>query len=110
MTLTDDDPSVDPKRSAIVALVRSVDTKPEQLVRRIVHALGFRFRLHRRDLRGTPDLVFPRLGKIVLLHGYFWHRHAGCNHATKPTPVGWVERLVRRSSPSESGSETHQLV
>jgi DNA mismatch endonuclease (patch repair protein) len=67
-----------------MARVRQRDTKPELLVRRIAHALGFRFRLHRRDLPGTPDLVFPRLKKIVLVHGCFWHRHEGCSHATTP--------------------------
>jgi DNA mismatch endonuclease (patch repair protein) len=67
-----------------MARVRSRDTKPELMVRRIAHALGFRFRLHRRDLPGTPDLVFPRLRKIVLVHGCFWHRHDGCNRTTTP--------------------------
>lgn len=65
--------------------VRSVDTKPEIVVRKIAHALGFRFRLHRSDLAGTPDLVFPKLGAVVLVHGCFWHRHARCGRATMPT-------------------------
>ena len=66
------------QRSARMALVRGKDTKPELIVRRLVHRLGFRYRLHRRDLPGTPDLVFPRRGKVIFVHGCFWHRHAGC--------------------------------
>jgi len=63
------------QRSALMARIRKKDTKPEIVVRRLAHAMGFRFRLHRRDLPGTPDLVFPRLRKAVLVHGCFWHRH-----------------------------------
>lgn len=55
--------------------VRSKNTGPELAVRRLVHALGYRFRLHRRDLPGTPDLVFPGRRKVIFVHGCFWHRH-----------------------------------
>ncbi len=69
------------------------DTKPEMVVRRLVHALGYRFRLHRRDLPGSPDLVFPRLRKVVFVHGCFWHRHPGCKKATSPkTRVDFWQR------------------
>ena len=64
--------------------IRGKDTRPELSVRRSAHRLGFRFRLHRRDLPGSPDLVFPRLHKIVFVHGCFWHRHPGCRHAYTP--------------------------
>ena len=64
--------------------VRAHDTSAELRVRRAVHGMGFRFRLHRRDLPGTPDLVFPRYGVVVLVHGCFWHRHAGCKNASLP--------------------------
>src|ERR1700675_3738318 len=74
-----------PKTTRRMRRVRSVDTKPEIIVRKIAHALGFRFRLHRSDLAGTPDLVFPKLGAVVLVHGCFWHRHARCRRATMPT-------------------------
>jgi DNA mismatch endonuclease (patch repair protein) len=63
------------ERSARMALVRSRDTKPEMRVRRLVHSLGYRYRLHRRDLPGTPDLVFPARRKAIFVHGCFWHRH-----------------------------------
>lgn len=58
-----------------MARIRKVDTKPEILVRQVAHGLGYRFRLHRRDLPGTPDLVFPGRHKVILVHGCFWHQH-----------------------------------
>jgi DNA mismatch endonuclease, patch repair protein len=64
--------------------VRRADTTPELLVRQTAHRLGLRFRLHRRDLPGTPDLVFPGLRAAVFVHGCFWHRHARCSRATTP--------------------------
>lgn len=71
-------------RSRLMSLVRSKDTRPEIAVRRLCHALGYRFRLHRRDLPGTPDLVFPRLHAIILVHGCFWHRHRCANGKRTP--------------------------
>jgi DNA mismatch endonuclease (patch repair protein) len=58
-----------------MSAIRGKDTKPELVVRRIVHGFGFRFRLHRRDLPGVPDLVFPRWKKIIFVHGCYWHMH-----------------------------------
>ena len=66
-----------------MAKVRGRNTQPEMKVRRIAHALGRRFRLYRKDLPGRPDIVFPRLRKIILVHGCFWHRH-DCKKATTP--------------------------
>ncbi len=63
--------------------VRGKDTKPEMVVRRLAHRLGYRFRLHRRDLPGTPDLVFPSRKKAIFVHGCYWHRH-DCSKATTP--------------------------
>src|SRR5258708_6348600 len=63
------------ERSKQMGLVRANNTKPELLVRRLVHRLGYRFRLHRRDLPGKPDLVFPARRKIIFVHGCFWHGH-----------------------------------
>jgi len=68
-------PEVSPERSRQMSLVRSRDSKPELIVRRLAHELGYRFRLHRRDLPGTPDLSFPSRKKIIFVHGCFWHRH-----------------------------------
>jgi DNA mismatch endonuclease (patch repair protein) len=58
-----------------MALIRGKDTKPEMVVRRLIHELGYRFRLHRRDLPGHPDLVLPRHRAVIFVHGCFWHRH-----------------------------------
>ncbi len=63
------------QRRRNMAAIRSKNTKPEMLVRSLVHRMGFRFRLHRRDLPGTPDIVFPKLRKIVFIHGCYWHMH-----------------------------------
>ncbi len=71
-------------RSRVMSRIRSRDTKPEMLVRKLAHALGFRFRLHRRDLLGCPDLVFPRRRKIIFVHGCFWHMHEGCRKCRMP--------------------------
>lgn len=86
---------VDRARSALMSRVRGKNTKPELVVRREVHALGYRFRLHRSDLPGTPDLVFPRLHKVVFVHGCFWHRHEGCSRTTTPTTRApyWQEKF-----------------
>ena len=63
------------ERSERMGRVRCKDTKPELIVRRLVHALGFRYRLHDAKLPGKPDLVFPGRGKVIFVHGCFWHRH-----------------------------------
>ena len=72
------------KRSEIMSRIKGRNTTPELAVRRIAHGLGFRFRLHRRDLPGSPDLVFPRYRTVVFVHGCFWHRHDGCRYAYRP--------------------------
>jgi DNA mismatch endonuclease, patch repair protein len=72
------------QRSELMGRVRQKGTAPELVVRRLAHALGYRFRLHRRDLPGTPDLVFPGLRKVILVHGCFWHGHRRCRLATVP--------------------------
>ena len=72
------------ERSERMSRIRSKDTKPELMVRRLVHGLGFRYRLHGRDLPGNPDLVFPSRGKIIFVHGCFWHRHGTCKNTRWP--------------------------
>jgi DNA mismatch endonuclease, patch repair protein len=72
------------KRSEIMAAVRSWDTAPEMAVRRVVHGLGYRYRLHVQTLPGKPDLVFPSRRKVIFVHGCFWHRHARCRYTTSP--------------------------
>jgi len=80
--------------------VKAEDTQPELIVRRLVHSLGFRYRLHRKDLPGKPDLVFPRRRKIIFVHGCFWHGH-DCPRGAR-LPVNnrsyWVEKIGRNRS------------
>ena len=71
------------QRSALMARVRGVDTKPELFVRKALYARGYRYRLHVRDLPGRPDLVFRKRRTVVFVHGCFWHRH-GCKKTTHP--------------------------
>jgi DNA mismatch endonuclease (patch repair protein) len=74
------------ERSLRMSRIKAANTGPEMTVRRMVHAMGFRYRLHLRSLPGTPDLVFPRLRKVVFVHGCFWHQHqkASCKLARTP--------------------------
>ncbi|WP_327437295.1 DNA mismatch endonuclease Vsr [Ensifer adhaerens] len=74
------------ERSERMSRVRNRDTKPELRVRRLVHSLGYRFRLHRRDLPGSPDLVFPRYRAVIFVHGCFWHMHSDVNCRLARTP------------------------
>ncbi|WP_201694558.1 very short patch repair endonuclease [Paraburkholderia hiiakae] len=77
--------SVSPsRRSEIMGCVRSRDTKPEMLVRRLIYSMGYRYRLHAKDLPGKPDLVFRSRRKVIFVHGCFWHRHPGCALARLP--------------------------
>jgi DNA mismatch endonuclease, patch repair protein len=73
------------QRSANMRAVRSADTQPEMRVRLIAHRLGYRFRLHRRDLPGKPDLAFPGRRKVIFVHGCFWHQHQGCPRGSVPS-------------------------
>lgn len=75
---------VDPVRRTIMAAVRSRDTKPELVVRKMLHSMNYRYRLHRNDLPGSPDIVFGPRRKVIFVHGCFWHRHVGCSKATTP--------------------------
>lgn len=72
------------RRSWLMSRVRGKSTLPEMAVRHMAHAMGMRYRLHRRDLPGRPDLVFPRHRTVVFVHGCFWHQHNGCQKATLP--------------------------
>ena len=84
-------------RSRIMARVKSKGMKPELRVRRLLHGLGYRYRLHRADLPGRPDLVFPSRRKVVFVNGCFWHRHAGCPKVRIPATnrAYWVAKLER---------------
>ncbi|PWB79322.1 MAG: very short patch repair endonuclease [Methylocystaceae bacterium] len=85
------------QRSEVMSMIRAQDTGPELVVRRAAHALGLRFRLHRRDLAGSPDLVFPRRRKALFVHGCYWHRHEGCRFAYTPKSNVdfWMTKFAR---------------
>lgn len=89
--------TVDPDRSRTMAAVRAKHTKPEMLVRRLAHRLGYRFRLHRKDLPGHPDLVFPGRRAVVFVHGCWWHGHDCARGARVPkTNVAyWTAKIAR---------------
>ncbi len=72
------------ERSIRMSHIRGKDTKPELLVRSLIHRMGYRFRLHGRGLPGKPDIVFPARSKVIFVHGCFWHRHAGCPQSRTP--------------------------
>jgi DNA mismatch endonuclease (patch repair protein) len=83
-------------RSRLMARIRGTNTMPEMAVRSAAHRMGFRFRLHRRDLPGTPDLVFPRLRSVVFVHGCFWHGHGcGWKQASKSRVAYWTAKIRR---------------
>lgn len=84
------------ERSERMALIRGKDTKPEIVVRKIAHSCGYRFRLHVSKLPGKPDIVFPRLRKVIFVHGCYWHRHPGCALARLPKTKlrFWVPKLT----------------
>lgn len=77
--------------------VRSCNTQPELLVRSLLHKMGYRFRLHRKSLPGSPDIVLPKYRTVIFVHGCFWHRHAGCKHATMPEANAsyWKEKFEK---------------
>lgn len=97
-------------RSRMMAGIRGKDTRPELELRRALHALGYRFRLHQRHLPGRPDIVLPRWRAVILVHGCFWHRHPDCRFATTPAtrPEFWQAKFdgnVARDSRNQEALE-----
>ncbi|HHT26146.1 MAG TPA: DNA mismatch endonuclease Vsr [Firmicutes bacterium] len=84
------------KRSQIMALVKGRDTTPERLVRKLLHRMGYRFRLHRGDLPGCPDIVLPKYKTVILVHGCFWHHHEGCGRGVIPQTNKdfWLKKIT----------------
>ena len=84
------------RRSWVMSRIKGKDTTPELCVRRMVHAEGYRYRLHRKSLPGSPDLVFPGRKKVIFVHGCFWHQH-GCKISEMPKtrPEYWSEKFER---------------
>lgn len=85
------------QRHKAMAAVKSKNTTPELVVRKLLHKEGFRFRLHRKDLPGKPDILLPKYHTIILVHGCFWHQHHGCKRSTRPTSNDdyWRVKLER---------------
>ena len=97
------------KRSEVMSHIRSKDTKPEMVVRRHLHALGFRYRLHSSKLPGHPDIVLPKWHTVIFVNGCFWHRHEGCKTATMPKSniefwTAKFERNVARDKKEHEGA------
>jgi len=72
------------QRSRNMSAIKSKNTKPEIAVRKLLHSMGYRFRLHRKDLPGSPDIVLPKYKIVIFVHGCFWHRHENCKYASNP--------------------------
>jgi len=72
------------KRSWIMSRIKDKNTEPEKRIRSMLHELGYRFRLHRKDLPGRPDVVLPKYKTVIFVHGCFWHRHRGCKYSYQP--------------------------
>ena len=91
------------KRSEVMSLIRGKDTKPEKLVRSYLHRSGFRFRLHKRGLPGTPDLWLPKYNAAVFVNGCYWHRHRGCKYAYTPKRNRdfWLAKLTANAARDE---------
>jgi len=94
------------KRSEIMRAVKPRNTSPERKVRSVAHSLGLRFRVHRSDLPGSPDLLFPRRKTALFVHGCFWHRHENCPKATTPrTNAEYWNRKFRDNMERDSQNE-----
>ena len=75
---------VSERRSRNMSAIKSKNTKPEIAVRKLLHSMGYRFRLHRKDLPGSPDIILPKYKTVIFVHGCFWHRHENCKYASNP--------------------------
>ena len=85
------------KRSQVMSRIRSKDTKPEKILRSALHKLGFRFRLYKKGLPGKPDIVLPKFGTVILVHGCFWHHHNACNEGRIPSTnsIYWKDKIMK---------------
>lgn len=85
------------KRSLVMSKIRSKDTKPEIILRSELHKLGYRFRIHKKDLPGKPDIVLPKYKTVIFVHGCFWHYHKNCQEGRIPNTNSkfWKEKLFK---------------
>ncbi len=93
------DPLTPAERSERMSRIRNADTKPEMIVRRLVHGMGYRYRLHARNIPGNPDLAFRPRNKVIFVHGCFWHQH-GCRQYRQPRTKHsfWEPKLARNKA------------
>ena len=98
------------ERSRIMSRIRGRDTKPELVVRHYLHQSGFRYRLHAADLPSRPDIVLPKYGAVILVHGCFWHRHEGCPDATTPGSNRDFWRVKFNTNVARDRRTTQQLL
>lgn len=92
------------KRSANMRAIRNKNTQPELAVRRLIYHFGYRYRLHRRDLPGKPDIVFVGRKKVIFVHGCYWHQHQNCQDGKVPTSNSeyWTQKFARNRDRDES--------
>ena len=96
------------QRHHCMSRIRGKNTKPEILVRKGLHARGFRFRLHNKKLPGSPDIVLPKYGVAIMVNGCFWHGHKGCRYATKPkTNIEFWEAKIARNRHRDEVTTAH---
>ncbi|MCF8208026.1 MAG: DNA mismatch endonuclease Vsr [Rhodoferax sp.] len=94
-------------RSRMMSGINAKNSRPEMLVRRLLHSAGFRFRLHRKDLPGTPDIVLPKFKIAIFVNGCFWHSHSECNYAKVPATHSefWVKKLAANVARDKAAEE-----
>lgn len=93
------------KRSKVMSSIRSADTKPELLLRKLLHAQGFRFRLHGKGLPGRPDIILPKHNAVILVHGCFWHNHQGCKYSHIPeTRTSYWKGKLQKNKERDKGN------
>lgn len=104
---------ISPKhRSWNMSRIRSGNTRPEIIVRSVLHSMGYRFRLHRNDLPGKPDIVLPKYRTIIFVHGCFWHRHSGCKYTYTPKSriEFWEKKFLRNIERDQEAREKLELM
>lgn len=94
------------KRSWNMSRIRSKDTRPEKVVRSLLHQMGYRFRLHVKSIPGTPNIVLPKFKTVIFVHGCFWHRHPGCRFAYTPKSRVdfWMKKFEQNVSAHEKAT------
>jgi DNA mismatch endonuclease (patch repair protein) len=99
------------RRSWNMSRIRSKNTKPEIVVRSTLHKMGFRFRLHRKDLPGTPDIVLPKHNTVIFVQGCFWHRHQGCKYAYTPKSRAefWEKKFAENTASVNAGFSRYRF-